>query len=124
MKILLISLLSITGFMASPQLEEASEDIQRARIKTSAVCEMCKLTIERAVYELEGIKRAELDIVSRNLRVRYDADLLSVDDIRQAISMAGYRADEVPANQESFDALPDCCKSEGACSMPEGGGGR
>ena len=36
-----------------------------SQIKTSAICGMCKLTIERAVYELDGIKRAELDIASR-----------------------------------------------------------
>ncbi|MEM7571901.1 MAG: heavy metal-associated domain-containing protein [Bacteroidota bacterium] len=124
MKILLISLLAFAGSLTNPQLDEAPGRTKRAVIKTSAVCEMCKLTIERAVYELEGIKRAELDIVSRNLRVRYDADLLTVDDIRQAVVMAGYRADDVPANKDAFDALPSCCQAEGACSMPGEEGGR
>lgn len=123
MKILLISLLAFAGTLANPQLEEAA-GTKRAVIKTSAVCEMCKLTIERAVYELEGVKRAELDVVSRNLRVRYDEELLSVDDIRQAVVMAGYSADDLPANKDVYDALPGCCQKEGACGMPEGEGGR
>jgi hypothetical protein len=49
--------------------------------------------------------------------VTYKTKKTNPEALRKAISMAGYQADEMPANQAAFDALSDCCKKDGVkCS--------
>ena len=45
--------------------------------------------------------------IKGNTKVR-----LSADDIKNAVSMAGYSANEVAANPDSYEALPACCKGK------------
>lgn len=79
-------------------------------LKTSAVCGGCKTRIEAAVNELPGIKTATVDLTNGSLTVEYKDKKISADDIKNAVSMAGYSANEVAANPESYEALPACCK--------------
>ncbi|MBB00549.1 MAG: heavy metal transporter [Saprospirales bacterium] len=79
-------------------------------LKTSAVCGGCKVRIESAVKELPGIKTATVDLTNGSLTVEYRERKISADDIKLAVSMAGYSANEVAANPESYEALPACCK--------------
>ena len=79
-------------------------------LKTSAVCGGCKTRIEAAVNELPGIKTATVDLTNGSLTVAYKDKKVSADDIKNAVSMAGYSANEVAANPESYEALPACCK--------------
>ena len=79
-------------------------------LKTSAVCGGCKTRIEAAVNELPGIKTATVDLTNGSLTVEYKDKKVSADDIKNAVSMAGYSANEVAANPESYEALPACCK--------------
>jgi|SRR5215831_19568093 len=88
---------------------------QTAHIKTSAVCDECKARIESAVMELDGVKKAELDLSDKTLTVRYTADKVSLDQIKAAISKAGYDADDVKADAAAYSDLPKCCQG-GSCS--------
>lgn len=81
-------------------------------IKTSAVCGMCKATIEKALDNVDGIKSASLDVDSKVVSIKYDGTVTNVESIKTAITMAGYSADEVPANKEAYDKLHGCCKAE------------
>ena len=43
---------------------------KKAKIMTTAQCNMCKKTIEKAVNDLDGIELAELDVTSKKLKVK------------------------------------------------------
>ena len=43
----------------------AQGKVETVKIKTSAVCEMCKYTIEKDMEFEKGIKTAELDVASK-----------------------------------------------------------
>ena len=92
---------------------------KKAIIKTSAVCGMCKTTIEKALQALDGVAKAELDLVTQKVTVRYDANKLDVATLRQAVAAAGYDADEVPARPKAYENLPNCCKKDSTCSLDE-----
>lgn len=92
----------------------------KAKIKTSAVCEMCKKTIESALLKLPGVESASLDLTTRQVKVKYDKSKISLAQLRQGIAAAGYDADEVPALPRAYEALPGCCKKDSECAMPEG----
>ncbi len=114
--LLFVSLLFAFVVAAAPV-----EDIQKAKIKTSAICDMCKVSIEKALFKLEGVKAVELDLVTKKVSIRYDADKINVATLRQAIAATGYDADEVPARPKAYDNLAACCKKGSSCDMPAGG---
>ncbi|MBC7448003.1 MAG: cation transporter [Hymenobacteraceae bacterium] len=86
----------------------------QAQILTSAVCGMCKTTLEKAMAYEKGVKAAELDVESKLLTVVYQPDKTSVDKLRLAISRAGYDADSVQADARAHQRLPDCCQKTAA----------
>lgn len=79
-------------------------------IKTSAQCEMCKETIEKALAYERGIISSELDLKTKEVKVVFNPGKTTPEKIRKAISLAGYDADEVPADTKAYQRLPLCCK--------------
>ena len=86
------------------------------KIKTSAVCDMCKETLEKALAFEKGVKRSSLDVDSKVLTVIYNPKKTTVDKIRKAVANAGYDADDVPANKKVYDKLDACCKKGAVCT--------
>ncbi|MBK0402196.1 heavy-metal-associated domain-containing protein [Adhaeribacter sp. BT258] len=82
------------------------------KIKTSAVCNMCKATIEKGMAYEKGVQKAELDVASQMLTVQYRADKTNVETLRTAVNQLGYDADEAVANEKAYNKLDDCCKKD------------
>lgn len=89
------------------------------KIKTSAECEMCKTTIEKTMAYTKGVKKATLDLKTRELTVVYNPKKVTPEQIRKAISDAGYDADDVPANNKAYQKLEACCKGGNSCTDPK-----
>ncbi len=85
-------------------------------IKTSAICGMCEERIEENIRFIKGVKSADLDLKTKELRVLYNPFKVTPTQIRKAVSNTGYDADDVARNEEAFNKLPGCCRSEGACT--------
>ncbi|MES2691339.1 MAG: heavy-metal-associated domain-containing protein [Bacteroidota bacterium] len=82
------------------------------KIKTSAVCDMCKETLEKAMAYEKGVKESSLDVDSKIITVTFDPKKTSLSKIREAIVKTGYDADGIPANQKAYDNLDACCKKD------------
>lgn len=80
------------------------------KIQTSAQCDMCKHTIEKAMAYEKGVKKSTLDVPSSVLTVEYNPAKTTPDKIRKAVSETGYDADDVPANPKAYEKLDPCCK--------------
>lgn len=87
-----------------------AKDMKKAKIKTSAVCGMCKNTIETALSKVEGVQSSNLNVKTKIVKVVYDAEVVSEAKIKEAISNAGYNADDVARKPEAYDKLHECCK--------------
>ncbi|WP_394992892.1 heavy-metal-associated domain-containing protein [Emticicia sp.] len=103
--LLTISNLAIVGqpFAEPPKTAEI-------KIKTSAICGMCKKRIERDLGVSKGIVNSNLDLKDKVVTITYNTKKTSPEKIKQVISKIGYDADEIIADQKSHDALPDCCQ--------------
>lgn len=88
----------------------ASGDMDTVRIKTSSQCDMCKETIEKQMAFEKGVKSAVLDVESSVLTVVYNPKKTNPDLIRKSVTEAGYDADDIPAVQQAYDNLHECCK--------------
>lgn len=118
-KLLLSAMVSLVfGIAASAQ----TKPVQTVKINTPTVqCEMCKDRIEEVLKRYDGVmtvsvKLHKTDSTKRQTTVKYITDRTNEEVIKAAIANAGYDANEIAANPESYKALPKCCKK------PEDGG--
>lgn len=87
---------------------------KKITIQTNAQCEMCQNTIESTLFALDGVKKVELDLVTKKVKVKFDEKVIDETQLRQAIAAVGYNADDVPARPKAQKALADCCKPKKA----------
>lgn len=83
---------------------------KEVKIKTSAICEMCKARIERNLSFEKGVKEADLDVKSKVVTIKYNPGKTDVTKLKSVISKTGYDADEVVADEAGYNKLPSCCK--------------
>jgi mercuric ion binding protein len=87
------------------------------RIATPGMqCNDCKMRVEDALKFEEGVVKFVAYPTSRYVLVTYLKDRTNVENIKTSIANAGYDADDVTANEESYRKLPTSCKK------PEDGG--
>lgn len=114
MKNLMITLTLITlsiGAFAQ-QKDSTNNEIQTIEIKTSAVCDMCKETLEKAMAYEKGVKESNLNVDTKMLTVKYDPKKTSPEKIKLAITKAGYDADDMPADAKAYENIDPCCKKD------------
>ena len=105
MILITMSVLIFSGFILADKYLEI-------KIKTSAVCGMCKDRIEQGLAFEKGIKDVSLDVDTKIATVKYNPGKTNPDEIRKLISKMGYDADSIPADQKAYDKLPACCKKD------------
>lgn len=85
---------------------------ETVKIKTSAVCGMCKTTIEKGLAYEKGVLSSSLDVPTQMLTVQYRSDKTSLETISKALNEIGYDADSLAANPRAYSKLDDCCKKD------------
>jgi periplasmic mercuric ion binding protein len=90
----------------------AGDNPQIVKIKTSAVCGMCKRKIEKNLVFEKGIEDVNLDIPSKIVTVKFNSKKTSIAEIKKIIANTGYDADEVTSNPEAYEKLSSCCKKD------------
>ena len=94
-----------------------------ATIKTPNLrCWECKKRLEeymaREVGQTQGgIIKMQINLLSGTTRVQYWPDRVNLNYIQTAFANAGFDADEIKAEPESYNKLPPACKRN-----EEGGG--
>ena len=94
---------------ASPRDDKEKE----VKIKTSAICGMCKARIERNLAFEKGVKESTLDVKSKIVTIKYNPAKTDVAKLKANISKTGYDAEEVMADEAGYAKLPGCCKKGG-----------
>ena len=104
MKKIIIALFSILTINAWAQKETVE-------IKTSAQCEMCKERIVEEMQFTKGVTAVNLDVESQILTITFKTKKTNLDKIKNAISLIGYNADEILADEKAHNKLPKCCQN-------------
>ena len=112
-------LIALTSFVllgrvvGAPLRDDKEKEV---KIKTSAICGMCKARIERNLAFEKGVKESTLDVKSKVVTIKYNPAKTDVAKLKANISKTGYDADEVVADESGYAKLPSCCKktAEGA----------
>ncbi len=103
---LAMALLACSGVFA-----QGKKALQTVTIKTPSVqCDMCKDRIEKFLAKEEGVQKVTVDYKHKTTKVSFYTDRTNIENIKTAIANVGYDADDVSANDESYQKLPRCCK--------------
>ena len=89
----------------------------KVKIQTSAICEMCKNTLEKDLAFEKGVKEASLNLDDKVMTVVYHPKRTDAQTIRRRITLVGYHADTLARDSKAYDNLPMCCK-DGAHGTP------
>ena len=76
-------------------------------------CTKCKKNIEKALVKIDGINKPVVDVDEKILTVNFDATKTNQEKIEKAVTLAGYQANDKPADKDAYDNLDDCCKIGG-----------
>lgn len=115
MKFFFLSLVLVAGISFSSSAQ--TKAVQTAKIKTPTVgCEECKQRIETYLKRYDGVSYINVNYRKKETTVKYWTDRIDIEQIKTAIANAGFDADDVPANEDSYKRLPKTCKK------PEDGG--
>ena len=64
------------------------------RLKTSGMhCRSCSMLVDMTLGDLPGVEESRTDLASGMTEVRYDPQVVSLDDLIAAIRSAGYDAE-------------------------------
>ncbi|MDX1904959.1 MAG: heavy-metal-associated domain-containing protein [Thermonemataceae bacterium] len=99
-------------FIALEASAQKNAKLETIEIKTSAVCNMCKSSLETDLKYEKGVKTVKLDVLTKVLTVSYNPKKTNPDKIRKAVTKVGYDADSLPADPKAYEQLEDCCKKE------------
>ena len=117
MKKLLFSLVATVGLSVFASAQ--TKALLTAKISTPTVqCDMCKENIETYLKRYDGVTYINVNVKRKETTVKYLTDRTNIEQIKTAIANAGYDADDIAANPDSYKQLPKCCKK------PADGGGK
>jgi periplasmic mercuric ion binding protein len=106
-----VCLISIASFAQT-------KAVQIVKLSTPTVqCESCKKRIETYLKRYDGVMSINVNVKKKETTVKYLTDRINEEEVKTAIANAGYDANDVSANPDSYKKLPTCCKK------PEDGGG-
>lgn len=114
-KLMILAFL-LTGFVStltSNSIAASKGGKEKAVIQTSAQCGECKERIETSLNKLDGIKSHDLNLDNKKLTLVFDPTIITLEQIKTAVSNSGYDADDMKANEEAYNNLPKCCQKGG-----------
>lgn len=74
----------------------------------NGVCGMCQNIIEKSA-KLEGVKTVSWDEETKILKLNYNQDLVSLEDIYKSVAAAGYDTEFLAAPDSAYNSLHACC---------------
>jgi copper chaperone CopZ len=89
-----------------------AQEMKTEKFKVYGNCGMCESRIEKAAKSVDGVSRADWDQETKMIEVAFDKSKTDVHKVHMAIAKAGHDTDMHKAKDETYDALPGCCKYE------------
>ena len=108
--IVTITLLIFVGLSVNAQ--EKKNKNAKYNIEVNGNCEQCKKRIEKAAFNVAGVKSAVWHIDDHELHLIINEEKVSIFEVKKAIAKVGHDTDEVKAEDKDYENLHHCCKYE------------
>ena len=103
MKKLFIGLLLLVSGSALAQTSEVT-------FWVNGVCGMCEKSIESALINSPGVKFADWDIETLQVKVVFNSKKLSEQKLHEIVAGVGHDTQKVRAKDEDYAKVNGCCK--------------
>lgn len=111
MKKTLLFIALICGFAWTANAQLQQKKPVTVKLSTPTVqCEQCKKNIENYMKREEGISKVVVDYKRKITTITYLPERTNIENVKTGVANAGYDADDVKANEDSYKKLPTCCK--------------
>jgi len=106
-----IAIMLIVTSFASIALTYSANNVKTETIKlNSIVCNQCVDRLNKVIGSIDGVSNIDISLAEKQAVVTFDESKTSLEKIENAITSAGYNANDKLANKDAFDNLPECCK--------------
>ena len=82
----------------------------KASMQVDGVCEMCKKRIESACIKTKGVKLADWNVSTHELKLIYSENKTNLNAIKKSIVAVGHDTEGMKASDEAYNNLHECCK--------------
>jgi copper chaperone CopZ len=103
MKKLFIGLLLLVSGSALAQTSEVT-------FWVNGICGMCEKRIESALINSSGVKFADWDNQTSQVKVAYNSKKITEQKLHEILAGAGHDTQKVRAKEEDYAKVPGCCK--------------
>jgi copper chaperone CopZ len=100
-KWLAVVMMSIFIVSAAAFGQESEADTAKVKFETSAYSFMCKNRIESEVSSIDGVEECYLDMDSKELRVEYDKEKTTEEEIKKVVIDMGYECKKIDKDKKS-----------------------
>jgi copper chaperone CopZ len=125
--IFLLTCICFTVFAQQAQKVQKQKAEETITVKSVVACQTCVDIIQKDLpYRTKGIKSVEASVATNEIVVTYKTDKTTPNDIRTAITLIGYDADDMKADEAAFKKLPEHCRTaiaakKESCKKPASG---
>jgi len=98
----------VTVLMAS--ITFAQDKNAKASLEVDGVCLMCKSRIEKACLNTVGVKSANWDVKTHELKLIFDGRKTNLKTIQKSVVAVGHDTKELKATNEAYATVHSCCK--------------
>ncbi len=112
---IIIGGLMLVAFMGcqkpEPKPQAVTIEAPSATIEVkTAKCESCARTITKALEDVDGVKKASVDLSKKIVFVEYVSSKTDLASLETAISKAGYDANSTKRDDNAYHSLDACCQ--------------
>jgi|GEM_PF-466321 len=97
----------------------ANAKTESLELNTNMHCGACKTKIENSLKTMDGIEKSNVNLETKMVKLSYNSEKVSKDNIVKTIADLGFKADEVTARVENKDAKSYSTKDMKSCSTSE-----
>lgn len=102
--------LLLLGMMFIGAVSFAQDKNAKATIEVDGVCLMCKTRIEKASIKTKGVKYANWDVKTHELKLIFDERKTNLKLIKVNILAVGHDTKDIKATDEAYNSIDPCCK--------------
>jgi periplasmic mercuric ion binding protein len=85
---------------------------QTVEFEVKGACGMCETRIEQTAKGLDGVKKADWDLETQVLTLKFNDKKVSLVDVRKALAAVGHDNGDFRASDKVYENLPACCHYE------------
>lgn len=105
----IILILAVFSFTATFAQKKELTIIEKS-FKVDGVCGQCEKRIEASALRVKGVKIADWDKETKDLKVVFNSKKASQESIQLAVSEIGHDTPTAKSDSTTYSKLPGCCR--------------